>query len=278
MLAMWKSRTHDQRLQDPASTDKGDHNGRTERGGVKRRKSPVRDGLRDGKLKPIRMTNLYAALNHTESLDKESDHMIKVNIHSKDQEITTNVMIDLGATDNFIDRDFCITNQLPLEKMKKPRGIFVVDGKSSSAGPITYTTTVPMDIGTHREIVTFQVANLKKHEAILGMPWLRKHSPRIDWTNDTITFDSDRCTSTCLDALPKVDAVPEEQAIKENLRTRLMNTETTYPVQKEGKPVPQPGRKVQWDLRSTSAPRAIRHSEPEEVQVTRLTERAKIPN
>ena len=115
---MWKSRTHDQRLQDPTSTDKGDRDGRTERGGVKRRKSPVRDGLRDGKLKPIRMTNLYAALNHTESLNKESDHiMIKVNMHNEDQEITTNVMIDLGATDDFINRDFCITNRLPLEKM-----------------------------------------------------------------------------------------------------------------------------------------------------------------
>ena len=240
MLAMWKSRTHDQRLQDPTSTDKGNHDGRTERGGVKRRKSPVRDGLRDWKLKPIRMTNVYAALNYTESLDKESNHIIvKVKIHNEDQEIMTNVMIDSGATDDFIDRDFCITNQLPLEKMKKPREIFVVDGKSSSAGPITHTTTVPMDIGTHREIVTFQVANLKKHKAILGMPWLRGHNPRIDWTNNTITFDSYRCTSTCLDSSPKVDAVPEEHAIKENPRTRLMNTETTYPVQKEGKPDPQ---------------------------------------
>ena len=245
MLAMWKSRTYDQGLQDPTSTDKGNHHRRTEKGGVKRRKPPVRDGLRDGKLKPIRMTNLYAALNHTESLDKVSDHiMIKVNIHNEDQEITTNIMIDSGATDDFIDRDFCITNQLPLEKMKKPREIFVVDGKSSSAGLITHTTTVPMDVGAHREMVAFQVANLKKHEAILGMPWLRKHNPRIDWTNATITFDSNRCTSTCLDSSPKVDAIPEEQAIKENLRTRLINTETTDPVQKEGKPDPQQGRKV----------------------------------
>ena len=55
----------------------------------------MRDGLGDGKLKPIRMTNLYAALNHTESLDKESDHIvIKVNIHNEDQDITTNVMIN----------------------------------------------------------------------------------------------------------------------------------------------------------------------------------------
>ena len=107
---------------------------------------------------------------------------------------------------------------------------------------------------------------------------MRGHNLRIDWTNDTITIDSDRYTSTCLDSSPKVDAVPEEQAIKENLRTRLMNTETTYPIQKEGKPDPQQGRRIQWDLKSTSAPRALRHSEPAEVQVTRLTERAKIPN
>ena len=245
MLAMRRSGTYDKGLQDPTSKDKRNHNRRKERGGVKRRKSTVKDGLRDGKTKPIRMTNLYMALNHTESLDNESNHiMIKVNIHNEGQEVTTNIMIDLGATDDFIDRDFCITNQLPLEKMEKPREIFVVDGKSSSAGPITHTTMVPMDIGTHREIVTFQVANLKKHEAILGMPWLRKHNPRINWTNDTITFDSDICMSTCLDSSPRVDAVPEEQAIKENLRTRLMNMETTYPTQKEGKPNPQQGRKV----------------------------------
>ena len=98
MFVMWKSRTYDQRLQDPTGTDKGDYNRRTERGGVKRKKFSVRDGLRDWKLKPIRMTNLYVALNHTESLDKESDHiMIKVNIHNEDQKITTNVMIDSGA-------------------------------------------------------------------------------------------------------------------------------------------------------------------------------------
>ena len=133
----------------------------------------------------------------------------------------------------------------------------MVVGKSRSAWPITHTATVSIDIGTHREIVTFQVAKLKKHEAILGMPWLRKHNPRTDWTNDTITFDSDRCTSTCLDLPPKVDAVPEEQAIKENSRTRLMNTEITYSVQKEGKPDPQQGQKIPGDLRSSPAPRAI---------------------
>ena len=86
------------------------------------------------------------------------------------------------------------------------------------------------------------------------------------------------CTSTCLDSSPRVDAVLEEQVIKENLRTRLMNMETTYPEQKEGKPNPQQGQKVQWNLRSTSASRTIRHSKPEKVQLMRLTERSRTPN
>ena len=187
MLAMWKSRTHDQQLSDPTSKDKGDHDRRTERGGVKRRKSPVRDGLRDGKSKPIRMTNLYTALNHTESLDKGSDQiMIKVNIHNKYQDITTNIMIDSRATDDFINTDFCITNQLPLEKMEKPREVFGVDGKSSSAGPITHTTKVPMDIGTQRENVTIQVANLTSAKMHLRLHVTAKR-PGIDRSSRSVS-------------------------------------------------------------------------------------------
>ena len=39
--------------------------------------SPVRDGLRDrAKRKPIILVKYYAALNYTETLEKESDHII----------------------------------------------------------------------------------------------------------------------------------------------------------------------------------------------------------
>jgi len=43
----------------------------------KRGKSPVSNGLRDKtKPKPIEMRNLYAALNNTETLDKENNHIM----------------------------------------------------------------------------------------------------------------------------------------------------------------------------------------------------------
>lgn len=163
MLEMWKSRTHDEKLQNPTGTNKGGDRGERELGAVKRRKSPVKDGLRDRAKKAIRITNLYAVLNNTESLDNDADHiMVKVKLHNGKQAITTNAMIDSGATEDFIDKGFCAQNNLPLTKVAKPREIYVVDGTASSAGPITHITTVPMDIGDHKEMITFSGGKLSK--------------------------------------------------------------------------------------------------------------------
>jgi len=82
-------------------------------------------------------------------------------------------------------------------------------------------TKVPMDISSHRELATFQVANLQNHEVILGMPWLREHNPTIDRNDKRITFNSERCTTWCLKSSPVSYAVPEDKALEENLITRF---------------------------------------------------------
>jgi len=86
-------------------------------------------------------------------------------------------------------------------------------------------TKVPMDISSHRELATFQVANLQNHEVILGMPWLREHNPPIDWNDKRIKFNSERCTTWCLKGSPVAYAVPEDKALEENLITRFSKVE-----------------------------------------------------
>jgi len=49
-------------------------------------------------------------------------------------------------------------------KAKNPREIYLMDGKLSAMGPVTHLMKVPMDISSHRELATFQVANLESHE------------------------------------------------------------------------------------------------------------------
>jgi len=206
------------------TTSQSQGNGGRERGrGGKRRKSPVSNGLREKTgPKPIEMRNLYAALNNTEALNNENDHiMVTINLHGTIRQITINAMIDSGATEDFIDKGFCSKYNIRTKQAKTIREVYLADGRPSAMGPITHTAKVPMDIGSHRELAIFQVAKLPNHEVILGMPWLKQHSPRIDWGQGKITFESERCTTWCLKESPTVYAIPEDKAREENLKVEF---------------------------------------------------------
>jgi len=147
--------------------------------------------------------------------------MVKIRLHGMHDNTTVNAMIDSGATEDFIDQEFCNKCQIRTTKAKNPREIYLADGEPSSMGPVTHIATVPIDIGAHKEITTFQVARLQNHEVILGMPWLKNHNPRIDWGQGKITFDSDRCTTMCLNEFPTVYTIPEVEALEENQVSRF---------------------------------------------------------
>jgi len=197
--------------------------GRKGRSVGKRRRSTVSNGLRDRtKPKPIEMRNLYAALNNTEALNNENDHiMVTIRLHGTTRQITINTMIDLGATEDFIDKGFCSKYNIRTRQANTIREAYLADGRPSAIGPITQRAKVPMDIGSPRELAIFQVAKLPSHEVILGMPWLKQHSPRIDRGQGKISFESERCTTWCLNESPMVYAIPEDEAREENLNVEF---------------------------------------------------------
>ena len=84
-----------QKTMETTSQSQG-NGGRQRRRIRKRRKSPVSNGLRDRtRPKPIEMRNLYAALNSTEALNNENDHiMVTIRLHGTTRQITINAMID----------------------------------------------------------------------------------------------------------------------------------------------------------------------------------------
>ena len=185
--------------------------------------SPVKDGLRDRpERKPIITANYYAALNYTDTLENDKDHiMVKLQLRGDKETVNINAMVDSGATEDFIDKEVCKKHGIKMSKAEVERKIYLADGKLSAMGPVTHIARVPMDISNHRELATFQVANLQHHEVILGMPWLRGHNPTIDWNERKITFNSERCTTECLNSSPVAYAIPEAEALEENLVTRF---------------------------------------------------------
>jgi len=206
------------------TTSQSQGNGGRKRGRIgKRRKSPVSNGLRNKtKPKPIEMRNLYPALNNTEALNNENDHiMVTIKLHGTTRQITINAMIDSGANEDFINKGFCSKYNIRTTQAKRIREVYLADGRPSAMGPITHTAKVPMDIGSHRELAIFEVAKLPNHEVILGMPWLKQHSPQIDWGQGKITFESERCTTWCLKESPMVYAIPEDETREENLKVEF---------------------------------------------------------
>jgi len=185
--------------------------------------SPVRHGLRDRPERtPIIMENYNAALNYTDTLESDNDHIkVKIQLHGGKVSVTINAMIDSGGTEDFIDREVCNKHGMKMIKAKNPKEIYLADGKPRAMEPVTHMMKVPMDISNHRELATFQVANLQNHEVILWMPWLREHNPTIDWNDKRITFNSERCTTCCHKSSPVAYAVPEEKALEENVITRF---------------------------------------------------------
>ena len=95
--------------------------------------SPVRDSLRDRpERKPIIMENYYAALNYTETLEHENDHiMVKVLLHGEKETVTINTMIDSGATEDFIDQEVCNKHGIKMIRAKNPREIYLGMGNQA---------------------------------------------------------------------------------------------------------------------------------------------------
>ena len=55
------------------------------------------------------------------------------------------------------------------------------------------------------------------------MPWLKGHYPTINWNKEQILFNSEGCTEVCLKEPPVIKAIPEEEAMREKLKTKVLD-------------------------------------------------------
>jgi hypothetical protein len=53
---------------------------------------------------------------------------------------------------------------------------------------ITHEVTTTLYINNELQKVTLDVFGLAAYDVILGLPWLRKRNPRINWVNRILSF------------------------------------------------------------------------------------------
>jgi hypothetical protein len=134
-------------------------------------------------------------------------------------------MIDCGATENFIDREYARQNQIPLLRKAVPRHCLAVDGTEVLGGPITHEALLDVTINNHEETVRLQCITIGNSSVILGLPWLRKHNPAIDWRENRVSFNSEYCAKKCLDTSPHAVTVPEDKATQEYFKKTPLDGE-----------------------------------------------------
>jgi hypothetical protein len=108
-------------------------------------------------------------------------------------------MIDSGATQSFIHKSLVDKYDIPVMQLPQPIALDVADGRPIKSGAITHKTcSVSVRVENHHEKIDFYVTNIGQHSIILGTSWLKKHNPRINWSNRQVDFSSDFCRTSCL--------------------------------------------------------------------------------
>ena len=93
------------------------------------------------------------------------------------------VLIDSGATGNFITDGLVTAWELPTELEEDHQELKLADGSTvQAAGRVQFN----LQCGAYKAKITARVfPNLHK-EVILGMPWLIQENPVIDWARGQV--------------------------------------------------------------------------------------------
>ena len=105
--------------------------------------------------------------------------------------VTALAMIDLGATRNFMSRKFATNHRIFGLSKERPYQLTVVDGTPLNQDEgMVKEETLPLMSQIHGKDlgrITFDLVSIP-HEVILGIPWLEKVNPSIDWNSQKITI------------------------------------------------------------------------------------------
>src|SRR5271170_7549565 len=101
-----------------------------------------------------------------------------------------------NSDSSFINNDFSQQYQLSCRPKSFPVSLVLADGSQSQAGPLTQYNSVLLCTVCNEELLGLDIAPTS-HNIILGMPWLKKHDPAIQFGRQELTFDSPFCQQHC---------------------------------------------------------------------------------
>ena len=96
------------------------------------------------------------------------------------------VLMDSGATDNFISNKLLKRLKIGKLQLKTPRTIWNIDSTHNKVGTNWECVNLLVWVGDRRHEMHFLIMDLGEDEIILGYSWLATFQLHIDWKNATL--------------------------------------------------------------------------------------------
>ena len=120
--------------------------------------------------------------------DQRSEHMVLTAVLGGQQ---VKVMIDCGANQSYASRTTGQRLRHYLRKKELPYSLTMANG--NAARPVdSELREIQLQIGKHEEVITLDITDLPKYDVVLGMAWLHRHNPTVDWKSRTLEFTNCR--------------------------------------------------------------------------------------
>ena len=98
------------------------------------------------------------------------------------------VMVDSGSTGNYIDARECTARRIKIEAEDRSEELKMADGTVvKTEGRVQFV----LKCGGYRGQISARVFPNMNKPMILGIPWLSKENPHIDWTQATVVVNKD---------------------------------------------------------------------------------------
>ena len=122
---------------------------------------------------------------------------VKIGLERIDMQegIIVEALLDSGVTGLVMSSEFARKQGFKLKKLERPMNVRNVDRSLNKEEPIENMVEVNIYYKGHKERMEIDVIGRQKWTVILGMPWLARHNPEIDWRTGEVKMT--RCPEEC---------------------------------------------------------------------------------